>query len=111
MAQPHELDPNAMARLIESPAWQYFLRQCLLPSFEMAQQQYNQVKEDHRFWQGFLLGLTRYIERPYETAGRRSPLERRWAVEPEPLAPAAAEATPPEPAPPGRPLRRTTFPV
>ena len=106
---PHDLDPAAMQRLIESSGSQYFLRQCLLPSFELAQQQYSQVKDDHRFWQGFLLALQRYIERPYEVAGRRSPLERRWNVEPEPVAPATAEK-PPEP-PAVRPLRRSTFPV
>ena len=110
MAHPHELDPEAMTRLIESSAWQYYLRHCLLPSLEMAQQQYSQVKEDHRFWQGFLLGLTRYIERPYETAGRRSPLDRRWDIEPEPMTP-TAEPQRPEPTSPVRPVRRTTFPV
>ena len=109
MAHPHELDPEAMQRLIESSAWQYFLRQCLLPSFEMAQQQYSQIKDDHRFWQGFLLALQRYIERPYDVAGRRSPLERRWNVEPEPVAASPVEK-PPDP-PPVRPLRRSTFPV
>ena len=110
MSPPHELDPEVMARLIESSAWQYFLRQCLLPSFEMAQQQYNDIKGDHRFWQGFLLALQRYIERPYDVAGRRSPLERRWNVEPEPVAP-STEPNQPESPPPVRPLRRSTFPV
>lgn len=110
MTHPHELDPQAMARLIESSAWQYFLRQCLLPSVEQAQQQYSQIKEDHRFWQGFMLALQRYIERPYEVAGRRSPLERRWNVEPEPSAPTPAETPPVLPSP-VRPMRRSTFPV
>ena len=109
MAQPHDLDPNAMEQLIGSPSWQYYLRNCLLPSFELAQQQYSQVKDDHRFWQGFLLALQRYIERPYDVAGRRSPLERRWNVEPEPVAP-PTEPNQPE-SPPVRPLRRSTFPV
>ena len=110
MAQPHDLDPNAMEQLIGSSSWQYYLRNCLLPSFELAQQQYSHVKDDHRFWQGFVLALQRYIERPYEVTGRHSPLERRWDVEPEPVGP-TAEPKQPESPPPVRPLRRSTFPV
>lgn len=109
---PHELDPQAMARLIESSAWQSYLRDFLLPTFARAMDRYDSTNVDHRYWQGWKLALKIAMEKPYEVAGRQSPVALRWDVEPTPEVAAPAEANEiAEETAPVRTLRRTTFPV
>ena len=111
MAEQHELDPETMARLVDSSTWQAYMRDFLLPNWKMACARYDGARQDHGYWQAWKLAWKYCIETPYEKAGRHSPLELRWNLESEPVAQSAAEAQPPEAPPPVRPLRRTTFPV
>ena len=111
MAQ-HELDPEAMGRLIDSSDWQHYLREFLLPTFALAVTQYDGASQDHSRWQWWKLALKLVIETPYRKSGRQSPLDVRWAVEsyPVPVQATAAEEKPVESSP-ARPIRRTTFPA
>lgn len=109
-----KLDPETMERLINSSAWQAYLRDFLLPTFALAVARYDGTPDDHRFWQGWKLALKVAIESPYQRTGRQGPLDLRWDAEPRPpqerplvIQENPAESTSVQ----QRPIRRTTFPV